>query len=324
MIARCALYETGQVDPYANLAREECLLEAVEPGQAILYLWQNEHTVVIGRNQNAFDECDVAALEAEGGMLARRLSGGGAVYHDLGNLNFTFLIPTADWNLDAQTEVLMRALASLGIRAEQDGRNDLSIGGRKFSGHAYYHRGGKSFHHGTLMVHVDPERLSRYLTASPLKLGSKGVASVRSRVMNLADAAPGLSIGDLKAALAQAFSSVFGMRAEPLAEDLIAADGLARTAERYRSRAWILRDARTFGTTRQARFAWGTVRLDYTAEQGMICDAALYSDGLEADAIEAIPAALAGCALDRALVRKHLAALGVPGEMARDLASLLA
>lgn len=324
MISHCSTYETGQVDPYINLAREECLLDAVEPGQAILYLWQNEHTVVIGRNQNALDECDVSTLEAEGGTLARRLSGGGAVYHDLGNLNFTFLVPTADWNLDAQTEVLMRALASLGVRAEKGGRNDLSIGGRKFSGHAYYHRGGKSYHHGTLMAHVDPERLSRYLTVSPLKLGSKGVASVRSRVMNLVDVAPDLTIDDLKAALTEAFPTVFGARSEALAEDLIAEEVLERTAERYRSRAWILRDARTFDATRQARFPWGTVRLDYTTEQGVICDAALYSDSLEADVIETVPAALAGCMLDQALVQKHLGAIGVPEEMARDLASLLA
>lgn len=324
MIVRCSTYETGQVDPHVNLAREECLLDAVEPGQAILYLWQNERTVVIGRNQNALDECDVVALEAEGGTLARRLSGGGAVYHDLGNLNFTFLVPTADWNLDLQTKVLTRALAALGIHAEKGGRNDLSIGGRKFSGHAYYHRSGKSYHHGTLMVHVDPERLSRYLTVSPLKLGPKGVSSVRSRVMNLVDAAPNLTIGDLKAALAEAFPTVLGARGEVLDGDPIAEEVLARTAERYRSRAWVLRDTRAFDITRQARFSWGTVRLDYSTGQGVICDAALYSDGLEADAIEAIPAALAGCTLDRVLVQERLGTIGVPEEMARDLAALLA
>ena len=226
MIAHCYLYESGQVDPHVNLALEECLLEAVRPGQVILYLWQNDRTVVIGRNQNAYDECDIAALEADGGKLARRLSGGGAVYHDLGNLNFTFILPSDEWDLDAQTDVLVRALKPFGIVAERTGRNDLTVDGRKFSGHAYYHHGDKSYHHGTLMVCVDPENLARYLTASPLKLGAKGVSSVRSRVMNLIDAAPDIEIDDLKEELIGAFTSVFGLLVEPFPEERIASAGV--------------------------------------------------------------------------------------------------
>lgn len=323
MIARCYIYESGQVDPHVNLALEECLLEACGEHEAILYLWQNERTVVIGRNQNAYDECDLEALEADGGKLARRLSGGGAVYHDLGNLNFTFIMPTADWNLDAQMEAIMRALRALGICPERTGRNDLVIDGRKFSGHAYYHHGGKSFHHGTFMVYVDPENLSRYLTVSPLKLGAKGVPSARARVGNLVDFKPDLDVDDLKEELVGGFETVFGSLVTPFPEERIDQAMLAEKTARHRSPAWLLRDARTLDTVRHARFDWGTVRLDFSAADGTVTDAVLYSDGIDADALEAVPAALVGCAVDGAALEQRLAAVCPDGSMAHDIASLI-
>ena len=323
MIAHCYLYESGQVDPHVNLALEKCLLEAVRPGQVILYLWQNDRTVVIGRNQNAYDECDVAALEADGGKLARRLSGGGAVYNDLGNLNFTFILPSDEWDLDAQTDVLVRALKPFGIVAERTGRNDLTIGGRKFSGHAYYHHGDKSYHHGTLMVCVDPEQLARYLTASPLKLGATGVASVRSRVMNLIDAAPDIEIDNLKEELIGAFTSVFGLLVEPFPEDRIDRAALAEKIARHRSREWLLREERTLDHTRQGRFDWGTVRIGWSIADGAISAVSLFSDSLEADAVAAIPDALVGCPAERAALEERIGPLCTNPDMARDIAALI-
>ena len=118
MINSIALYESGNWDPYYNLAVEQYLLESVED-RCILYLWQNENTVVIGRNQNPWKECRTTLLAEEGGHLARRLSGGGAVFHDLGNLNFTFLVPQEDYSLDRQFTVIQEAVRSLGIPAEK-------------------------------------------------------------------------------------------------------------------------------------------------------------------------------------------------------------
>ena len=308
--------ETGQVDPYANLALEECLLDAVGLGEIALFLWQNERTVVIGRNQNALDECDVATLEADGGHLARRISGGGAVYHDLGNLNFTFVVPAELWDVGRQSNVLLRALRSLGIEAERSGRNDLTAGGRKLSGHAFYHRGDVSFHHGTLMVDVDPTPLARYLNVSPLKLGAKGVASVRSRVTNLVELAPSMGIDSLKEALVSAFGEEYGGVPTTLPEGRIDAARLAQLAERNASREWLLRDVRSFEHSESARFAWGTVRLDWTVRDGRIADCALYSDGLDADLLERIPGELVGTLADEGEVAARLHCIGAPADLA--------
>ncbi len=320
---RLLLLRSSGCDPYRNLAIEEELLNRVQPGECIFYLWQNRRTVVIGRNQNAASECHIAALEADGGHLARRLSGGGAVYHDIGNLNFTFLVPTAQYDLSRQTEVILRAVQRVGIKGERTGRNDLTVGGAKFSGHAYYHTGAKSYHHGTIMVDVDGDLLAKYLTVSPLKLGSKGVDSVRSRVTNLAQHRPGLTIAELETALAAEFSTVYGLPVENLSENSLDEAAIAAGRARFSAPQWIYGDCRALANSREARFAWGTVRLDFSLMGEKITEAALWSDGLDADALEQIPALLCGCALTRADILKRIGKSKAGAAAAKDIASLL-
>ncbi len=213
MIQRLLLCRSRSFDPYENLALEEALLSRVGKGELILYLWQNERTVVIGKNQNPWKECRTALLAEEGGHLARRLSGGGAVFHDLGNLNFTFVMPGEEYDLPRQLTVLERACRSLGIPAERSGRNDLLADGRKFSGNAFYKHNGKAYHHGTLMVDVDMEMVQRYLSPSKAKLAAKGVDSVRSRVVNLREFVPDLTIPRLADALIAALAEVYAVAA---------------------------------------------------------------------------------------------------------------
>lgn len=290
--------DTSCTDPVHNLALEEYLLRHVQEGQCILYLWQNRHTVVIGRNQNAASECNYEALEADGGHLVRRLSGGGAVYHDLGNLNFTFIMPSEDFDVDRQTEVILRAVQSAGIAAQRNGRNDLTVDGKKFSGHAYYHTGKKSYHHGTLMVNVDTEPLARYLQVSPLKLQAKGVKSVRSRVANLREYNPALTISFLKEAVIAAFSQVYKLPLCSLAEAALDQQELKQSCLKFASPSWRYGRQSKLEHSTEARFDWGLVRLDYNMTANAITELQLWSDGLEADYLQQVHALLQGVELE--------------------------
>lgn len=306
MLHSLYVIRSRQTDPRHNLALEEYLLKTVEPGQCILYLWQNQRTVVIGRNQNAENECRIQALEADGGHLVRRLSGGGAVYHDLGNLNFTFLVRTEDYDKDKQTDVILRAVQALGIRAEKTGRNDLTIDGQKFSGHAYYKTGDQCYHHGTIMVEVDMAPLEKYLNVSPLKLQAKGVKSVRSRVANLRDYIPGLTISALEEALTTAFGQVYGLPVKRWEENDLDQAAIAEGQARFSQPDWIYGDSRPLEVSREARFDWGILRLDFSRKDGVITQAALWSDGLEADFLSRVPALLQGCPLEETALRERL------------------
>ena len=319
MIETLATYESGSFDPFLNLAMEQHLLETVDGGCCLLYLWQNENTVVIGKNQNPWAECRASLLEAEGGHLARRLSGGGAVFHDLGNLNFTFLVPTGDYDLQKQQRVLLEACRSFGIPAELSGRNDLTADGRKFSGNAFYHNGPRSYHHGTLLVDVDGEKLSRYLTPAKAKLEAKGVPSVRSRVVNLKELCPSITVDGLKQALMNAFESVYGLESAPRVFAEAEERRIAELRETYSSWAWRFGQRLPFTCRVEGRFPWGGVELQLQIDEGVIRQAAVYSDDMDFAFPPALEKALTGCAFRRDALADRLAA--VPHGM--DILTLL-
>lgn len=306
MIENLLTYESGSFDPFLNLAMEQHLLETVGGGCCLLYLWQNQNTVVIGKNQNPWAECRASLLEEEGGHLARRLSGGGAVFHDLGNLNFTFLVPTADYDLEKQQRVLLEACRSFGIPGSLSGRNDLTAQGRKFSGNAFYHNGARSYHHGTLLVDVDGEKLARYLTPTKAKLETKGVPSVRSRVVNLIELCPALTIDGLKKALVDAFEGVYGLKSEPLPFTEADERRVAELRETYASWAWRFGQKLPFTFRCEGRFPWGGVEIQLQINEGVIQNAAVYSDDMDFAFPPALKAALIGCRFNSAALAERL------------------
>ena len=320
MIQKLYLYESDGFDPHRNLALEKILLDRVEPGACILYLWQNQNTVVIGRNQNAWVECRTSLLEEEGGKLARRLSGGGAVFHDLGNLNFTFLMNREDYDVDRQLSVIQQACALAGIPAEKSGRNDLLADGRKFSGNAFYQDKLHAYHHGTLMLSVDKEKLGRYLSPSKAKLEAKGVQSVRSRVVNLTELAPELTLEAMKTNMALAFAQVYGGIPQQLTltpEELSAAEALSG---HYGSWEYLYGASLPFSFTCEDRFPWGGIQLCLQTEKGSIVQCKVYSDAMDWELPQAIEQALTGVRFSKEDLLLALA----PLPYGSDLQSLIA
>ena len=301
------------VNPWRNLAVEELLFDTLGRQARVFYLWQNQNTVVIGRHQNAWKECRVKLLEDEGGRLARRSSGGGAVFHDLGNLNFSFVLPRGEYDLLRQLEVIRRAVAEFGVPAEFTGRNDLVLaeGGGKFSGNAFRFDKLAGLHHGTLMVNVALDRLGRYLAPDEGKLRAKGIDSVRSRVRNLADLNPGITVSSLSEALARAFVQSYG-EAETLVVSDLDGGRLSELEARYGSWDFRLGKALPFDATLEHRFDWGGMTLEMNLKAGTILSAKAYSDAMDEAMIARVAPALTGVHYDNNALGAALRGLGHP------------
>lgn len=278
--------ESDSYVPYKNQALEEYLLDYVDNDSLILYLWQNKNTIVIGKNQNAFNECKVELLEADNGYLARRLSGGGAVYHDLGNINFTFLSTKNNYDVEKQTNTILSGINSLGFKAYKNGRNDLLIDDKKFSGHAYYSRKQQCYHHGTIMYDVNQETLWKYLTVNILKIKDKAINSSKSRVINLKQLNEDITIEDVKKALINAFKETYGLDIEYLTLDDLDQNEINRLTEFYASSDWKYGKIKEYEYVIEDKFDFGLVRIEYDLKDNIITDLTIYTDSLYTDSIE--------------------------------------
>lgn len=284
-------------NPYRNLAREEALLLSYEEGaceDVLLFLWQNERTVVIGRNQNAWRECRASLLAQEGGRLARRTTGGGAVFHDLGNLNFSFIAPHGTYDVMRQLSAVQRAVRSFGIDCAFSGRNDLEAEGRKFSGNAFRVAKKASLHHGTLLVSADFSLMSRYLQVSVEKLSARGVGSVPSRVVNLSSLCEGMTIGSLSEALFDAFTREYGLAPREDAE-AVELPGYAELLSRNETWEWNFGAALPFDFQVEKRLSFGELQLCLSLRDGHVVEATAYTDALDVSLAPRLEAALIGC-----------------------------
>ncbi len=295
MIRRTACLIARGTDPYRNLAIEKHLMDTLPEETAILYLWQNSHTIVVGRNQNPWHECRVNEFLESGGRIARRLSGGGAVYHDMGNLNFTFILPKTEFDVPKQLGVIRMAVGAFELEAYHSGRNDLLIGERKFSGNAFYKAGHSAYHHGTLLVDCDMNVLSSYLTANKSKLQTHGVQSVASRVVNLKTLNPEVTIDALERELFRAFSLTYRHSPAVLDEMMLDQPTLDSVAAQFSDPEWIYPQALPYTFTVEERFPWGGVTVKLLVENGVIKNAKLFTDAMEAGLFTVLEQALTGC-----------------------------
>lgn len=284
-------------NPWFNLATEDWIFRELDPRTHVLFLWRNADTVVIGRHQNPWVECRVQNMEADGIFLARRQSGGGAVFHDLGNTNFTFLSSSAGYNQDANFQIIIAALSRFGIHAERSGRNDILVDGFKVSGSAFKHTRERSFHHGTLLLHADLGRLTNYLNPSAKKLESKGIKSVRSRVANLETFAPGIDHAAACTAVIDAFRAYHGEDVEPETLDLETLQRIPSLNEYYQQMAdweWRFGNTPDFTHHLEQRFAWGGIDLHLDVHKGCVERAKVYSDALFPEMIDSLNKRLVG------------------------------
>lgn len=327
MIQKLYTIESGSLDPYLNLGLEEYLMYQAGRTECILYLWQNERTVVIGRNQNAWKECRAEKLEEDGGHLARRLSGGGAVFHDLGNLNFTFLARKENYDVEKQTEVILRAVNKLGIRAEKSGRNDITVKGCKISGNAYYRTGDYCYHHGTILLHTDQELMERYLRVSRKKLDSKGVDSVRSRVGNLCAWVPDLNRERMTETLKEALGLCYGCPVEDFPGKRLEGEDIQRRAERFASWEWKYGRQIPFSDEVEERFPWGEIRIQLNVDEGRIQEARLFTDSMDAELTGRLEKYLAGLLFRKKEIRNAMDGFQTENEiqtlMKKDITNLM-
>ncbi|MBQ6876765.1 MAG: lipoate--protein ligase [Lachnospiraceae bacterium] len=246
------LYLTGSRDPYYNLACEEYLLRYSD--EDVFMLWQNEPTVVLGKNQNIYAEVNLDYTEAKGIHVVRRITGGGAVYHDEGNVNYTFITSRERASvLDFAhfTAPIVAALEHWGVKAELSGRNDLLADGLKFSGNAQHATDKRILHHGTLLFDSDLAVLSKALKPDTEKLRNKGIASVRSRVTNLKTLLPEMTVEEFIEGIASF------MNAEAVV--LTANEEIDSLTERNRSEDYIYGRREVYDHKAKARFVGGTV-----------------------------------------------------------------
>lgn len=191
---------------FENLALENYLFEHLEPREELLFLWKNSDSVVIGRFQDPEIECNLQALEVDGIPLARRQSGGGTVWHDLGNLCFTFMGPKASFDRDKNLSLIQKVLQNLGFSVELNERHDMVLHGKKISGSAFRIKADRAFHHGTLLIRSRLDKLQYYLKPATEKLQSRHTRSVPSPVTRLSDWQADIRVADIENSLSAFFS----------------------------------------------------------------------------------------------------------------------
>ena len=295
MINKTVIVDSDSFDPYMNLAVERRLFLTCPEDTVIMYLWQNENTIVIGRNQNPYSECHVNNIEALGAHLARRHTGGGAVFHDRGNLNFSFIYSDDNSKLISPAELIRDCCRTFGIETEISGRNDITSMSRKFSGNAFCRKGKMFLHHGTVMIDLEMSRLGDYLNVSREKLAGKGVSSVSKRVINLKEICPELTVSDFRRALFDIFEKKYPeitLRKEY--ESICQEPETMAIRDSYASKEWLFGSVSDFNINKKHRFPWGSCEIRLLVKDHRIESAEIFSDAMDPDLIADVSLSLKG------------------------------
>lgn len=295
MIRRTACIVARRNDPCRNLAIEKHLMDTLPERTAILYLSQNDHSIIIGRNQNPWYECKVESFLESNGTITRRLSGGAASYQDMGCLNYSFIVPKADFDIAGQLSMVCSAAAAYRLRGETGPRGNLYAQGLRFCQNAFYKSGSAAIQHGTLLVDASMDAMEHYQKSKHQKARAAEELPVRSRVINLRELDGSVTMEGLQQALCRAFAAHF--RAEPiwLDEQMMDEGTLSKLTARFAAPEWVYPEAREYNFTVDERFPWGSVSVLLWRENGIIRAARLFSDAMESALFSLIEQGLLGC-----------------------------
>ncbi len=273
------LIENAGYLPYYNIALEKYLFDHCRQDEILLYLWVNDPCVIAGCHQNVLLEWDNNFLKKEGIYPVRRLTGGGCVYQDRGNLNYSFISGLKHQAVEKWLNIILNAVNYFGLTASLSGRNDLTVGGRKFGGTAWLEEDDKILFHGTLMIDVDIAQMERSLTPNLLKFEGKAIASVRSRVVNLRECSPKLQSEALAAAIVSSFAAEYG-RPERLVIQQV--PELAAEAARLAAPEWIYNKNASGNILLEYKLQGELVQLNLTVQENTIAGVEIFTDSVDA------------------------------------------
>lgn len=307
----------GITDPRINLAIEEYLLKTMDVEKdPFLLFYINEPSIIIGKNQNTSEEINTDYVDSNGIHVVRRLSGGGAVYHDHGNLNYSFI--TVDdgesfRNFRKFTEPVVQALQGLGVNAELSGRNDLMAEGRKISGNAQFSTKGRMYSHGTLLFDTEVEAVVSALKVSKEKIESKGIKSIRSRVANISEfLQEPMTVTEFRSAI---LHSIFDGEEKVRYYELTEQDwaGIHEISkERYGNWDWNYGKSPKFNMKHSNRFPVGGIDVRLQVEKGIVKDASIFGDFFGVGDVSEIEGAITGVKYERASLDEAINQYDIP------------